>query len=89
MNNKIESLKFCRHCRQNLERNIALDLEISLRLIFMGIFYLQLQDINLYYLYFKNRNKTKIKRTNLKEGRLLNVKSKFKRIMDSNRNINR
>ena len=32
-------IKFCRHCRQNL-KNEALDLGISLRLIFMEIFYL-------------------------------------------------
>jgi hypothetical protein len=55
----------------------------------MEIFYLQFKGINLYYMYLKNQNKAKIKRTNLKERRLLNVKSKFKRIMDSNRNINR
>ena len=34
-------------------------------------------------------NKAKIKQTNLKERRGYNGKSKFKRIMDSNRSVNR
>ena len=55
----------------------------------MEIFYLQVWDINLYHLAYKNLNKSIVMQRNNKEGGIINVKSKSKRNMDSNRNISR
>ena len=55
----------------------------------MVIFYLQLKDVNFTTLSMKIKIKALWCERIYKEGGDGNVKSKFKRIMDSNRSINR